>query len=80
MNDLSAFDGDAERERQICDFRVKGKTESEVCQMLGVTASDIHRALNRAAQVLEPGRRRNSRRGLDRLGSGVPSSLKNPSA
>ena len=32
MNDLSAFDGDAERERQICDFRVKGKTEAEVCQ------------------------------------------------
>ena len=30
MNDLSAFDGDGERERQICDFRVKGKTEAEV--------------------------------------------------
>jgi hypothetical protein len=29
MNDLGAFDGDAERERQICDFRVKGKTEAE---------------------------------------------------
>jgi hypothetical protein len=27
MNDLGAFDGDAERERQICDFRVKRKTE-----------------------------------------------------
>jgi hypothetical protein len=27
MNDLSAFDGDAERERQIVDLRVKGKTE-----------------------------------------------------
>ena len=45
MNDLSAFDGDAERERQICDWRVKGKSEAEVCQMLGVTVPDIHRAL-----------------------------------
>ena len=24
MNDLSAFDGDTERERQICDLRIKG--------------------------------------------------------
>ena len=31
MNDLSAFDGDTERERQICDLRIKGKTEVEVC-------------------------------------------------
>ena len=30
MNDLSAFDGDAERERQICDLRIRGKTEAEV--------------------------------------------------
>jgi hypothetical protein len=29
MNDLSAFDGDAERERQIVDLRVKGKSEAE---------------------------------------------------
>jgi hypothetical protein len=45
MNDLSAFDGGGERERQICDLRVKGKTEAEVCAMLGVTVPDIHRAL-----------------------------------
>jgi hypothetical protein len=51
MNDLSAFDGDAERERQICDLRVKGKTEAEVVAMLGVTVPDIHRALDRAAQA-----------------------------
>jgi hypothetical protein len=38
MNDLSAFDGDAERERQFCDLRIRGKTEAEVCQMLGCTA------------------------------------------
>lgn len=31
MNDLSAFDGDAERERQVRDLRVKGRTEAEVC-------------------------------------------------
>ena len=30
MNDLSAFDGDAERDRQIVDLRVKGKSEAEV--------------------------------------------------
>jgi hypothetical protein len=51
VNDLSAFDGDAERERQICDLRVKGKTEREVCAMLGCTVADIHRALDRAAQA-----------------------------
>jgi DNA-directed RNA polymerase specialized sigma subunit len=57
MNDLSAFDGDAERERQICDLRVKGKSEAEVCQMLGVTVSDIHRALDHAAQAAMNGAR-----------------------
>jgi hypothetical protein len=51
MNDLSAFDGDQERERQICDLRVKGKTEAEVVAMLGCTVADIHRALDRAAQA-----------------------------
>jgi methylaspartate ammonia-lyase len=51
MNDLSVFDGDQERERQICDLRVRGKTEVEVCEMLGVTVADIHRALDRAAQA-----------------------------
>ena len=35
MNDLSAFDGDAERDRQIVDLRVKGKSEAEVCQIFG---------------------------------------------
>jgi hypothetical protein len=29
MNDLSVFDGDAERDRQIFDLRIKGKTEVE---------------------------------------------------
>ena len=57
MNDLSAFDGDAERERQIYDLRVKGKSEAEVCQMLGVTVSDIHRALDRAVQAAMNGAR-----------------------
>jgi hypothetical protein len=51
MNDLSEFDGDQGRERQICDLRIKGKTEAEVCQMLGCTVADIHRALDRAAQA-----------------------------
>ena len=37
MNDLSAFDGDAERDRQIVDLNVKGKSEAEVCQILGCT-------------------------------------------
>jgi hypothetical protein len=32
MNDLSAFDGDAERDRQIVDLRVKGKSEAEVAR------------------------------------------------
>ena len=48
MNDLSAFDGDAERDRQIVDLRVKGKSEAEVCQILGCTVPDIHRALERS--------------------------------
>jgi hypothetical protein len=39
MNDLSAFDGDAERDRQIVDLRVKGKSEAEVCQILGCTVT-----------------------------------------
>jgi hypothetical protein len=51
MNDLSVFDGDADRERQICDLRVSGKPVAEVCQMLGVTVADINRALDRAAQA-----------------------------
>jgi hypothetical protein len=38
-----AFDGDAERDRQIVDLRVKGKSEAEVCQILGCTVPDIHR-------------------------------------
>jgi hypothetical protein len=50
MNDMSEFDGNAERERQIVDLRVKGKTEAEVCAMLGVTVADLNRALDRAAQ------------------------------
>src|SRR3984957_2895318 len=44
VNDLSAFD--AKRERQICDLRIRDKTEAEVCQMLGCTVPDIHRALD----------------------------------
>jgi hypothetical protein len=51
MNDLSAFDGDAGRDRQIIDLRVKGKSEAGVSQMLGVTVPDIHRALHKAAQA-----------------------------
>jgi hypothetical protein len=51
MNDLSAFDGDGERDRQIVDLRVKGKSEAEVCQMRGVTVPDIHRALDRTPQA-----------------------------
>ena len=49
MNDLSASEGTGRRaERQICDARGKGKTEAEVCAMLGVTVPDIHRALERS--------------------------------
>jgi hypothetical protein len=51
MNDLSAFDGDAERDRQIVDLRVKGRTEAEVSAMTGASTADIHRALDRAAQA-----------------------------
>jgi hypothetical protein len=51
MNDLSAFDGDGECDRRICDLRVKGKSEAEVCTMLGCTVPDIHRALDRVAQA-----------------------------
>ena len=50
MNDLSAFDGDAERDRQIVDLRVNGKSEAEVCQILGCTVPDIHRAIWRLAR------------------------------
>ena len=56
MNHLSAFDGDAERERQICDLRVKGKSEAEVCQILGCTVPDIHRAIWRLAETSGIGR------------------------
>jgi hypothetical protein len=71
MSDLSAFDGDAERERQICDFRVKGKAEAEVCQMLGMTVPDIHRAFRpcppdlpaKPTPVQEPPARRCRRQG-----------------
>ena len=55
MNDLSAFDGDAERDRQIVDLRVKGKSEAEVCQILGCTVPDIHRAIWRLARRAESG-------------------------
>jgi hypothetical protein len=51
MNDLSAFGGDGECDRQICDLRIRGKSEREVCELLGVTVADIHRALDRAAQA-----------------------------
>jgi hypothetical protein len=51
MNDLSTFDGDGARERQVCDLRIKGKTEAEVMAMLGCTVADIHRALDHAAQA-----------------------------
>jgi hypothetical protein len=54
MNDLSAFDGDGERGRQICDLRVTGKTEAEICAMLGVTVPDIHRALFYSLECQEP--------------------------
>jgi hypothetical protein len=51
MNDLTAFDADGERDRQICDLRVKGKTEAGLCHVLSVTVPDIHRASDRAAQA-----------------------------
>lgn len=51
MNDLTAFDADGERDRQICDLRVKGKTEAGLCHLLSVTVPDIHRASDRAAQA-----------------------------
>jgi hypothetical protein len=49
MNDLSAFDGDGGRDRQICDLRIRGKSEAEVMAMLGCTLRDIHSALDKAA-------------------------------
>jgi hypothetical protein len=49
MNDLSGFDGEAERDRKIVDLRIGGKSVAEVCGMLGVTVSDINLALDRAA-------------------------------
>jgi len=51
MNDLSTdFDGDEERERQLVDLRVNGKSVGEICQMFNVTVADVNRALDRAAQ------------------------------
>ncbi len=51
MNGLSEFDGDAERDRQICDLRIRGKSEPEVCQMLGVTVEGTNRVSPRKALV-----------------------------
>ena len=51
MNDLSVFDGDAERERQICDLRIRGKSVAEICQMMNCTPADVNLALDRAAQA-----------------------------
>jgi hypothetical protein len=51
MNDLSAFDQDGGRDRQICDLRIRGKSEAEVMAMLGCPLRDIHSALDRAAQA-----------------------------
>jgi len=45
-----AFDGDAERDRQIVDLRVKKGKSEEVCQILGCTVPDIHRAIWRLAR------------------------------
>jgi hypothetical protein len=43
MSDLSAFDGDAERERQILRSSGEGQDRSEVVAMLGCSVPDIHR-------------------------------------
>ena len=51
MNGLSEFDGDAERDRQICDLRIRGESEPEVCQMLGVTVEGTNRVSPRKALV-----------------------------
>jgi hypothetical protein len=53
MNDLSIpFSDDPERDKQIFDLVVEGRTEAEVCRMLGVTVADVHRALDWAGQVM----------------------------
>jgi hypothetical protein len=51
MNDLSGFDGDADRERRIIDLRVSGKSIAETCEMMNCTPADINRALDRAASL-----------------------------
>ena len=50
MNGLSEFDG-TRRARQICDLRIRGKSEPEVCQMLGVTVEGTNRVSPRKALV-----------------------------
>jgi hypothetical protein len=50
MNDLSDIDGDAERDRQLVDLRVNGKSVGDICALFSVTPQDITRALDRAAQ------------------------------
>jgi hypothetical protein len=50
MNGFSEFDG-TRRARQICDLRIRGKSEPEVCQMLGVTVEGTNRVSPRKALV-----------------------------
>jgi hypothetical protein len=53
MNDLSIpFSDDPERDKQIFDLVVEGRTEAEVCRMLGVTVADVRRALDLAGQLM----------------------------
>jgi hypothetical protein len=40
-----------ERDRQIVDLRVGGKTVAEVCAMLGCTPAEVNRALDNSAQA-----------------------------
>ena len=51
MNGLSEFDGDAERDGRIWALKMRGKSEPEVCQMLGVTVEGTNCVSPRKASV-----------------------------
>jgi hypothetical protein len=51
MNDLSAFDGDPKRDKQIVDLVIGGKRVDDVAAMMACTVADVNLALDRAAQV-----------------------------
>jgi hypothetical protein len=50
-HDLSAFDGDPERDKQIVDLVVGGKRVDDVAKMMACGTADVNLCLDRAAQV-----------------------------